>query len=56
MEAESDRLEQEPWKIGQQEEEENEEGGPTPAYLRKATELISQALQDQNAGAYPAAL
>ncbi|XP_037373508.1 sorting nexin-15 isoform X1 [Talpa occidentalis] len=56
MEAESERLAQEPWEPGGQEEEEDGEAGPTPAYLSHATELITQALRDEKAGAYPAAL
>lgn len=56
LEAESERLDQEPWEPGGQEEEEDEEGGPTPAYLNQATKLITQALRDERAGAYPAAL
>ncbi|XP_045039263.2 sorting nexin-15 isoform X1 [Desmodus rotundus] len=56
MEAESERLDQEPWEPGGQEEKEAEEGGPTPAYLSQATELITQALRDEKAGAYPEAL
>ncbi|XP_062949768.1 sorting nexin-15 isoform X2 [Cynocephalus volans] len=56
MEVESERLDQEPWEPGGQEEEEDEEGVPTPTYLSQATELITQALQDEKAGAYPAAL
>ncbi|XP_036718388.1 sorting nexin-15 isoform X3 [Balaenoptera musculus] len=56
LEAESERLDQEPWEPGGQAEEEDEEGGPTPAYLSEATELITQALRDEKAGAYPAAL
>ncbi|XP_012876399.1 PREDICTED: sorting nexin-15 [Dipodomys ordii] len=56
MEVESKRLDQEPWEPGGQVEEEDEEEGPTPAYLSQATELITQALRDEKAGAYPAAL
>ncbi|KAB0404101.1 hypothetical protein E2I00_008854, partial [Balaenoptera physalus] len=56
LEAESERLDQEPWEPGGQAEEEDEEGGPTPAYLSEATELITQALRDEKAGAYAAAL
>ncbi|XP_061059600.1 sorting nexin-15 isoform X3 [Eubalaena glacialis] len=56
LEAESERLDQEPWEPGGQAEEEDEEGGPAPAYLSEATELITQALRDEKAGAYPAAL
>lgn len=52
--VESERLDQEPWEPGGQEED--EERGPTPAYLSQATELITQALRDEKAGAYPAAL
>lgn len=52
MEAESERLDQEPWEPGGQEEK----GIPVPPYLSQATELITQALQDEKAGAYPAAL
>lgn len=55
MEVESTRLNQEPWEPGGQEEEEDG-GGPRPAYLSQATELITQALQDEKAGAYAAAL
>ncbi|XP_047372542.1 sorting nexin-15 [Sciurus carolinensis] len=55
MEVESTRLDQEPWEPGGQEEGEDE-GGPRPAYLSQATELITQALRDEQAGAYPAAL
>ncbi|XP_048216831.1 sorting nexin-15 [Perognathus longimembris pacificus] len=54
MEVESKRLDQEPWEPGGQEEDKEE--GPTPAYLSQATELITQALRDEKAGAYPAAL
>ncbi|KAM4845945.1 sorting nexin-15 [Thomomys bottae] len=56
MEVESKKLDQEPWEPGGQEEEEDEEPGPAPAYVSQATELITQALQDEKAGAYPAAL
>ncbi|XP_049748384.1 sorting nexin-15 isoform X1 [Elephas maximus indicus] len=56
MEAEPRRLDQEPWEPGGLEEEKDGEGGPTPAYLSQATALISQALQDEKAGVYPAAL
>lgn len=56
MEAESERLDQEAWEPGGQEEEEDKEGGPIPAYLSQATELITQALRDEKAGAYAAAL
>ncbi|XP_002755565.3 sorting nexin-15 isoform X1 [Callithrix jacchus] len=56
MEVESGRLDQEPWEPGGQEEEEDGEGGPTPAYLSQATELITQALRDEKAGAYADAL
>ncbi|GAB5578061.1 sorting nexin-15 [Prionailurus iriomotensis] len=56
MEAGSERLDQEPWEPGGQEEEEEEEERPVPAYLSQATELITQALRDEKAGAYPAAL
>lgn len=56
VEAESERLDQEPWEPGGQEEEEEEEERPVPAYLSQATELITQALRDEKAGAYPAAL
>ncbi|XP_019500732.1 PREDICTED: sorting nexin-15 [Hipposideros armiger] len=56
MEAEAEKLDQEPWEPGGQEEEEDEEGGSAPAYLSQATELITQALRDEKAGAYPAAL
>lgn len=56
MEAESERPDQEPWEPGGQEDEEDEEGGSAPAYLSQATELITQALRDEKAGAYPAAL
>ncbi|XP_007942981.1 sorting nexin-15 [Orycteropus afer afer] len=56
MEAEVGRLHQEPWEAGGHEEEEGEEGAATPAYLSRATALITQALQDERAGAYPAAL
>lgn len=56
VEAESERLDQEPWEPGGPEEEEHEEDRPAPAYLSQATELITQALQDEKAGAYPAAL
>lgn len=54
MEAETERLDQEPWEPGGQEED--EEGRPAPAYLSQATELITQALRDEKAGAYAAAL
>ncbi|XP_025734950.1 sorting nexin-15 isoform X2 [Callorhinus ursinus] len=56
VEAESERLDQEPWEPGGPEEEEHEEDRPAPAYLSQATELITQALRDEKAGAYPAAL
>ncbi|XP_023593988.1 sorting nexin-15 isoform X1 [Trichechus manatus latirostris] len=56
VEAEPRRLDQEPWEPGGQEEGEDGEGGPTPAYLSQATAVITQALQDEKAGAYPAAL
>lgn len=56
LEAESERPAQEAWEPGGQEEEEDKEGGPSPAYLSQATELIRRALQDERAGAYPAAL
>lgn len=56
MEAESERLDQEAWEPGGQEEEEDKEGGPPPAYVSQATELITQALRDEKAGAYAAAL
>nr|KAF6439077.1 sorting nexin 15 [Molossus molossus] len=56
MEAEPERLDHEPWEPGGQQEEEDKEGGPTPAYLSQATELITQALRDEKAGAYSAAL
>lgn len=52
MEVESESLDPEPWEPGGQEEEE----GPVPAYLSQATELITQALRDEKAGDYPAAL
>ncbi|XP_012862898.1 sorting nexin-15 [Echinops telfairi] len=44
------------WEPGVPEEEEDEEGGPTPAYLSQATVLITQALRNEKAGAYPEAL
>ncbi|XP_027712147.1 sorting nexin-15 [Vombatus ursinus] len=48
---------QSPWKLGGgEEEEEEEEEGPCPAYLTRATELITQALKDERAGAYAAAV
>ncbi|XP_070313721.1 sorting nexin-15 isoform X6 [Odocoileus virginianus] len=56
LEAESGRLDQEPWEPGGQAEEDDEEGDPAPAYLSQATKLITQALRDEKAGAYPAAL
>lgn len=56
LEAESGRPDQEPWEPGGQAEEDDEGGEPTPAYLSQATELITQALRDEKAGAYPAAL
>ena len=56
LEAESGRLDQEPWEPGGQAEEDDEEGEPAPAYLSQATKLITQALRDEKAGAYPAAL
>ncbi|XP_072495178.1 sorting nexin-15 isoform X2 [Notamacropus eugenii] len=46
---------QTPWEPGGGDGEEEEEG-PHPAYLSRATELISQALKDERAGAYAAAL
>lgn len=56
METEPERLDHEPWEPGGQQEEEDKEGGPTPAYLSQATELITQALRDEKTGAYSAAL
>lgn len=56
IEVESKRLDQEPWEPGGQEEEEAEDGEPAPAYLGQATELITQALRNEKAGAYAAAL
>ncbi|KAM8815115.1 sorting nexin-15 isoform 2-T2 [Rhynchonycteris naso] len=56
MDIESETLDPEPWEPGGPEEEEDEEKGPTPAYLSQATKLITQALRDEKAGAYPAAL
>uniref|UniRef100_A0A8C6RGI1 Sorting nexin 15 n=1 Tax=Nannospalax galili TaxID=1026970 RepID=A0A8C6RGI1_NANGA len=56
VEVQSKRLDQEPWEPGGQEEEETEAGDPAPAYLSQATELITQALRDEKAGAYAAAL
>lgn len=48
---------QEPWEPGgQEEEQESEQGKSIPAYVSRATELITQALRDEKAGAYPAAL
>ncbi|XP_068922419.1 sorting nexin-15 isoform X1 [Petaurus breviceps papuanus] len=48
---------QTPWEPGGEEEDKNEEEeGPRPAYLDRATELISQALKDEQVGAYAAAL
>ncbi|XP_056657361.1 sorting nexin-15 isoform X1 [Monodelphis domestica] len=44
------------WEPGGGEEEEEEEEGPRPAYLDRATELITQALKDEQAGAYASAL
>ncbi|XP_006861014.1 PREDICTED: sorting nexin-15 isoform X1 [Chrysochloris asiatica] len=54
MEGEPGRLDQDPWEPGGQDKD--EEGSPTPAYLSQATTLITQALRDEKAGAYPAAL
>lgn len=56
MEVQSKRLDQEPWEPGGREEEEAEDGDPAPAYLSQATELITQALRNEKAGAYAAAL
>lgn len=56
MEVQSKRLDQEPWEPGGQEKEESEDGEPAPAYLSQATELITQALRNEKAGAYAAAL
>lgn len=56
MAVQSRRLDQEPWEPGGQEKEEAEDGEPAPAYLRQATELITQALQSENSGAYAEAL
>lgn len=56
MEVQSKRLDQEPWEPGGREEEEAEDGDPAPAYLGQATELITQALRNEKAGAYAAAL
>lgn len=56
VEVQSKRLDQEPWEPGGQGEEESEAGEPAPAYLSQATELITQALQDEKVGAYAAAL
>ncbi|XP_043827042.1 sorting nexin-15 isoform X2 [Dromiciops gliroides] len=47
---------QTPWEPGGGEEEEEEGKGPRPAYLNQATELITQALKDERAGAYASAL
>ncbi|XP_074087220.1 sorting nexin-15 isoform X1 [Macrotis lagotis] len=48
---------QTPWEPGGGEEgEEEEEEGPRPAYLDQATDLITQALKDEQVGAYAAAL
>ncbi|XP_074129626.1 sorting nexin-15 isoform X3 [Sminthopsis crassicaudata] len=49
---------QTPWEPGgeEEDEEEEEEEGPRPAYLDRATELITQALKDEQAGAYASAL
>ncbi|XP_051687404.2 sorting nexin-15 isoform X2 [Oryctolagus cuniculus] len=46
---------QEPWEPGGQQGE-DPQGKPVPAYVSQATELIAQALRDEKAGAYPAAL
>ncbi|XP_049636090.1 sorting nexin-15 [Suncus etruscus] len=46
---------QEPWEPGGEEEEDGDTG-PIPAYLSQATTLITQALRDEKAGAYPTAL
>lgn len=56
MAVQSKRLDQEPWEPGGQEEEEAADGEPAPAYLGRATELITQALRNEKAGAYAAAL
>ncbi|XP_051001912.1 sorting nexin-15 [Acomys russatus] len=56
MEVQSNRLDQEPWEPGGREEEEAVDGEPAPAYLGRATELITQALRNEKAGAYAAAL
>ncbi|XP_007518799.1 sorting nexin-15 [Erinaceus europaeus] len=64
MEADLERADQEPWEPGGQEEEEEEEGAaakdvegrPAPAYLSRATKLITQALRDEKTGAYASAL
>ncbi|XP_008071199.1 sorting nexin-15 [Carlito syrichta] len=56
MEVAAERLDREPWEPGGQEEEEDEERRPAPAYLSQATAVITQALRDEKAGAYPAAL
>ncbi|XP_058518789.1 sorting nexin-15 isoform X2 [Ochotona princeps] len=55
-EVEPQQLGQEPWEPGGQEEEESERDKSIPAYVGRATELITQALRDEKAGAYPAAL
>nr|XP_051687406.1 sorting nexin-15 isoform X3 [Oryctolagus cuniculus] len=46
---------QEPWEPGGRQGE-DPQGKPVPAYVSQATELIAQALRDEKAGAYPAAL
>ncbi|XP_031240833.1 sorting nexin-15 [Mastomys coucha] len=56
IEVQSKRLDQEPWEPGGQEEEEAGDEEPAPAYLGQATELITQALRNEKAGAYAAAL
>ncbi|XP_004618458.2 sorting nexin-15 isoform X2 [Sorex araneus] len=57
MEAEAQGPADEPWEPGgPEEEEEDGDGAPPPAYLSQATELITQALRDEKAGAYAKAL
>ncbi|XP_038620527.1 sorting nexin-15 [Tachyglossus aculeatus] len=61
--TEVERQDRAPWEPGgqgqhreEEEEEEDEEGGPPPPYLSRATQLITRALRDEQAGAYAAAL
>lgn len=56
IEVQSKRPDQEPWEPGGQEEGGAEDGEAAPAYIGQATQLITQALRSEKAGAYAAAL